>query len=230
MTARPEWEVTRLGAGPRSARLATRFDFGAHEDLLASVPVPARARGRRDARRVGPAHHDDGAPERAGAASRSRSVGTRTSSCPAPIATTGSSGCPNGANATLDGRGIPTGRARPAAAERAPLAGRDLDDLFALGPERVLTLGRGGSPADAHLRRRLPVRAGVLTERVGVLCDRADDRTDERARSPVTSRPSARARPTRRPSPSPFPWSSRRRAGSAPVARAPSGDLRGSRA
>ena len=29
MLARPEWEVTRLGAGPRSARLAARFDFGA---------------------------------------------------------------------------------------------------------------------------------------------------------------------------------------------------------
>ena len=40
MLARPEWEVTRLGSGPRSARLAARFDFGAYEDLLASFPFP----------------------------------------------------------------------------------------------------------------------------------------------------------------------------------------------
>ena len=49
-------------------------------------------------------------------------------------------GLPERAHAHLDGRGIPSGRARPAAAEDAPLADRDFDDLFALGPDRVLTL------------------------------------------------------------------------------------------
>ncbi len=41
---------------------------------------------------------------------------------------------PAAAHAALDGRGIPTGRARPVPAETATLAGRDLDDLFALEP------------------------------------------------------------------------------------------------
>ena len=66
MLARPEWEVTRLGAGPRSARLAARFDFGAHEDLMAAFPFPHElavdvtlaASGLRD--------RDHGAAERAG--------------------------------------------------------------------------------------------------------------------------------------------------------------------
>ena len=50
---------------------------------------------------------------------------------------------PDVAHAALDGRGIPTGRARPVASESARLAGRDFDDLYALGPERILELANG---------------------------------------------------------------------------------------
>jgi aldose 1-epimerase len=139
MLARPEWEVTRLGAGPRSARLAARFDFGAHEDLLASFPFPHEltvdvtlaASGLRITTMVRPSGPAS-VPVAFGWHPYLQQPGTDRSAWEL--------GLPERANARLDGRGIPTGRARPAAAERAPLADRDLDDLFALGPERKLTL------------------------------------------------------------------------------------------
>ncbi len=139
MLARPEWEVTRLGAGPRSARLASRFDFGAHDDLLASFPFPHElaidvtlsASGLRVTTTVRPN----------GPVSVPVAFGWHPYlQLPASERDSWELGLPERANARLDGRGIPTGRARPAAAERAPLAGRSLDDLFALGPSRVLTL------------------------------------------------------------------------------------------
>jgi galactose mutarotase-like enzyme len=142
MLARPEWEVTRLGAGPRSARLAARFDFGAHEDLLASFPFPHElaidvtlaASGLRVTTSVRPS----------GPNSVPVAFGWHPYlQLPGADRDTWELGLPERANARLDGRGIPTGRARPAAAERAPLADRDLDDLFALGPDRVLTLATG---------------------------------------------------------------------------------------
>ncbi len=142
MLARPEWEVTRLGAGPRSARLAARFDWGAHEDLMAAFPFPHEL-----------------AVDVTLAASGLRIVTTVRPNGPAsvPIAfgwhpylqLPGSPRdeweltLPAAAHAALDGRGIPTGRARPVSADSAPLAGRDLDDLFALGPDRILTLATG---------------------------------------------------------------------------------------
>ena len=139
MLARPEWEVTRLGAGPRSARLAARFDFGAHEDLLASFPFPHElavdvtlaASGLRVTTTVRPSGPVR-VPVAFGWHPYLQLPGTERDEWEL--------GLPERANAHLDGRGIPTGRARPAVAERAPLAGRDLDDLFALGAERVLTL------------------------------------------------------------------------------------------
>ena len=139
MLARPEWEVTRLGAGPRSARLAARFDFGVHEDLMAGFPFPHEV-----------------AVDVTLAASGLRIVTTVRPSGPVsvPIAfgwhpylrlpggprDSWDLALPARAHAALDGRGIPTGRARPAEAEAAPLAGRDFDDLFALGPDRIITL------------------------------------------------------------------------------------------
>lgn len=147
MLARPEWEVTRLGAGPRSARLAARFDWAAHEDLMAAFPFPHEL-----------------AIDVTLAASGLRIVTTVRPSGPAsvPIAfgfhpylqLPGSSrdrwtlGLPACAHASLDGRGIPTGRARPVDADTAPLEGRDLDDLFALGPDRVITLTSRRRAAD----------------------------------------------------------------------------------
>jgi aldose 1-epimerase len=148
MLARPEWEITRLGAGPRSARLAARFDFGAHEDLMAAFPFPHEL-----------------AVDVTLAASGLRIVTTVRPN--GPVSVPVAFGwhpylqVPGGpregwelerpacAHAALDGRGIPTGRARPVDAETAPLGARDLDDLFALGPDRIFTL--------ANAERRLTI-------------------------------------------------------------------------
>jgi aldose 1-epimerase len=139
MLARPEWEVTRLGAGPRSARLAARFDFGAHEDLMAAFPFPHEvavdvtlaATGLRIVTTVRP-NGPVSVPVAFGWHPYLRLPGGPRDSWDLAL--------PAAAHAALDGRGIPTGRARPMEAERAPLAGRDLDDLFALGPDRIIKL------------------------------------------------------------------------------------------
>jgi aldose 1-epimerase len=140
MLARPEWEVTRLGAGPRSARLAARFDFGAHEDLMAAFPFP----------------HELAVDVTLAASGSLRIVTTVRPNGPVsvPVAfgwhpylklpggprDSWELELPARAHAALDGRGIPTGRARPVEAETERLEGRDLDDLFALGPDRIITL------------------------------------------------------------------------------------------
>ncbi|MGZ4755494.1 MAG: aldose epimerase family protein [Acidimicrobiia bacterium] len=139
MLARPEWEVTRLGAGPRSARLAARFDWGAHEDLMAVFPFPHElavdvtlaASGLRIVTSVRP-NGPMSVPVAFGWHPYLRLPGATRNHWDLAL--------PERAHAALDGRGIPTGRARPSPAETAPLAGRDLDELFALGPDRILSL------------------------------------------------------------------------------------------
>jgi aldose 1-epimerase len=142
MLARPEWDVTRLGAGPRSARLAARFDFGAHEDLMAAFPFPHElavdvtlaASGLRIVTTVRP-NGPVSVPIAFGWHPYLRLPGTPRDRWELAL--------PALAHAALDGRGIPTGRARPVEAVTAPLAGRDLDDLFALGSDRIITLATG---------------------------------------------------------------------------------------
>jgi galactose mutarotase-like enzyme len=156
MLARPEWEVTRLGAGPRSARLAARFEWSEHEDLMAAFPFPHEL-----------------SVDVTLAAAGVRIVTTVRPSGPQRVAfgwhpylqLPGSSrdawelSLPACAHAALDGRGIPTGRARPVEASTEALAGRDLDELFALGPDRVITLandGRRSAPGDRSSGDRAP--------------------------------------------------------------------------
>ena len=142
MLARPEWEITRLGAGPRSARLAARFDWAAHDDLMAVFPFPHEL-----------------AIDVTLASSGLRVVTTVRPNGPVsvPIAfgwhpylqlpnaarDDWELSLPECAHSALDGRGIPTGRARPVPAETARLGGRDLDDLFALSTDRILRLASG---------------------------------------------------------------------------------------
>lgn len=139
MLARPEWEVTRLGSGPRSARLAARFDFGVHEDLMAAFPFPHElavdvtlaASGLRVVTTVRP-NGPVSVPVAFGWHPYLQLPGARRDRWELAL--------PACAHAALDGRGIPTGRARPVPADTAALEGRDLDDLFALGQDRIITL------------------------------------------------------------------------------------------
>ena len=139
MLARPEWEVTRLGELARSARVAARFDFGAHEDLLAGFPFPHELSVdvtlSASALRVVTTVHADGpapVPVAFGWHPYLRLPGTPRDRWELTL--------PDRAHAVLDARGIPTGRARPEPAETVSLDGCDLDELYALGADRVLSL------------------------------------------------------------------------------------------
>lgn len=139
LLARQEWDVTRLGATGRSARVAARFDFGAHDDLLAAFPFPheltvdvtltsTALRIVTSVRPTGPQR----VPLAFGWHPYLRLPGMPRDRWELHL--------PARAHARLDKRGIPTGRARPVEAETAPLAGRSLDELYALGTDRVLSL------------------------------------------------------------------------------------------
>jgi galactose mutarotase-like enzyme len=142
MIARPEWDVTALGAGERTARVAARFDFGAHDDLLASFPFP---------------HELSVAVTLSASGLRVATAVRPTGRTPVPVAfgwhpyfqlperprDDWEVALPARAHARLDRRGVPTGRARTEPAERVPLRGHELDDLYALGPDRVLALHAG---------------------------------------------------------------------------------------
>jgi galactose mutarotase-like enzyme len=142
MLARPEWEVTQLGANRTSARVTARFDFGAHDDLLASFPFP---------------HELTVAVRLSASRLRVETAVRPTGRTPVPVAfgwhpyfqlpdrprDEWDLQLPARAHARLDKRGIPTGRATPEPAVRAPLAGRVLDDLYALGTDRTLALVAG---------------------------------------------------------------------------------------
>jgi galactose mutarotase-like enzyme len=139
MAARRGWRVTSLGSTARVARLSVAFDFTAHDDLLASFPFPHElmvdAELGAGGLRVRTTVHASGGvavPVSFGwhpylrvpvAAKRQASVHR-----------------PPGAEVRLDRRGIPTGAATPVDATTIPLAGADLDDLFALGPDRRFRL------------------------------------------------------------------------------------------
>jgi galactose mutarotase-like enzyme len=139
LLARPEWDVTRLGATGRSARVAASFDFGAHDDLLAAFPFPHELTVdvtlTRTALRIVTIVRPTGAggvPAAFGWHPYLRLPGAPRDRWVLSL--------PARAHARLDKRGIPTGRARPADAETEPLGGRSLDELYALGAERVLSL------------------------------------------------------------------------------------------
>jgi galactose mutarotase-like enzyme len=139
MLARPEWEVTRLGGGERIAGVAARFDFGRHEDLLAAFPFPHElvvevalsSRTLRIATSIRPTAHLS-VPIAFGWHPYLRLPRAPRDSWELTL--------PARAHARLDRRGIPTGRARPVPAETAPLAGRSLDELYALGTDRTISL------------------------------------------------------------------------------------------
>lgn len=139
MTARRGWHVARLGAGARVARLTACFGFDAHPELLASFPFPHELtvalvlgsgglRVTTSVRPTGPV----AVPISFGWHPYLRVPGARRDEWEVAL--------PECAHARLDRRGIPTGRARAQAPSRSVLAGRELDDLFALGVDRVFTM------------------------------------------------------------------------------------------
>ncbi len=139
MSARPGWEVVPVDG--RS--LASRFDFGAHPDLLASFPFPHELRIDVvvDATTLSVA-----------------TTLTPTTGRAVPVAfgyhpylsLPGASRedihvrLPARRHLELDDQGLPTGGARVEDAEDEPLGTRTFDDLYQLGDDRRLALTGGG--------------------------------------------------------------------------------------
>jgi galactose mutarotase-like enzyme len=143
MTAHGGWRLAGVQAEPRAAWLRATFDYGAWPQLLAAFPFPheltvdARVEHARltvttvlratGARRVPvsfgwhPYLRVPGAPRRDWRLH-----------------------LPEREHLLLDGRGLPTGTAKPEAAEHRPVGGRTFDDLYALGRDRRLALEGAG--------------------------------------------------------------------------------------
>jgi aldose 1-epimerase len=139
MSARPGWEV--IATEPR--RLATRFEFGAHPDLLASFPFPHELR-------------IDVAVEATTLTVDTTVVPTGERSVPlafgyhpylrlpsAPRLDTHLR-LPWRRHIELDARGLPTGASQAQEAEDEPLGTRAFDDLYELGDDRRLGLSSEG--------------------------------------------------------------------------------------
>ena len=139
MSARPGWEV--VDTAPQ--RLVTRFDFGAHPDLLASFPFPHELRiavavDAADADR----RHDRRPHQRP-----VRSAGVRLPPLPPPPVRPASrhpAPAPARRHIELDARGLPTGASHAEDAEDEPLEARVFDDLYELGDDRRLALSSDG--------------------------------------------------------------------------------------
>jgi galactose mutarotase-like enzyme len=141
-----KWNILRLDAGGRAATLRAAFDFGAHDDLLATFPFPHTVEVR------------------AKVEGRSLSITTTvraTGHCAVPV----SFGwhpyfrlpgvrradtvlvLPKRRHLALDARGLPTGKSTGEKAECDLLGERDFDDAYKLTKrDRVLALegaGRG---------------------------------------------------------------------------------------
>jgi aldose 1-epimerase len=139
MTARSGWTVRRLD----ERTLRGWFDFGAHPDLLASFPFP---------------HHltIDAAVEAATLTMATTVVPTTDRAVPVAFGyhpyfllpgvarEAVRLGLPARRHVELDGRQLPTGAARPEAAEDEPIGTRVFDDLYEVAAGQGLSLAGGG--------------------------------------------------------------------------------------
>jgi aldose 1-epimerase len=139
MSAQPGWEVVDVG----ERTLATRFDFGAHPELLASFPFP----------------HELGIDVAVDATTLTLATTlTPTTDRPVPVAfgyhpylslpgvrrDDVHLRLPARRHRELDDRQLPTGAARAEDVEDAPLGTRAFDDLYELDDDRRLALRGGG--------------------------------------------------------------------------------------
>ena len=147
MTAQADWEVVAVS----QHSLTTRFDFGAHLNLLASFPFP----------------HEVGIEVSVEATTlRVATTLVPTGDRPVPVAfgyhpylclpnarrENVSLRLPARRHLELDERQLPTGRVRVEEMEDEPVGTRTFDDLYALADDRQLALTGGG--------RRLVVELG----------------------------------------------------------------------
>ena len=139
MSAQPGWEV--VAADERS--MASRFDFGARSDLLASFPFPHELRIAVDVDATTlsvattlTATSDRAVPAAFGYHPYLNLPGARRADIQVRL--------PARRHLELDDRQLPTGAARAEDAEDDPLGTRTFDDLYELDDDRRLALTGGG--------------------------------------------------------------------------------------
>jgi aldose 1-epimerase len=139
MSAHPGWEV--VAAAPH--RLTTRFDFGAHPDLLASFPFPHELRMAVavDATTLTVDTTVVPTSDRSVPLAFGYHPYLRLPSAPRADARLR---LPRRRHIELDARGLPTGGSHVEDAEVEPLGTRAFDDLYELGDDRRLALGGDG--------------------------------------------------------------------------------------
>jgi galactose mutarotase-like enzyme len=150
MVAARGWEVVRL----EPARLHTRFDYGAREDLLKAFPFPHRldlratltADGLRVELTVTPTGRRR-VPISFGWHPYFRVPGDRRRWYVE---------LPPRRHLALTSRGIPTGASRPEPAERRHLGTRLVDEAYALGRDRLFALEGGGRRVEVRFGARYP--------------------------------------------------------------------------
>ncbi len=143
MAARPEWKVVLVQAAERAAVMRARFDFGAHDDLLASFPFPhlveLEVKVSEDGVTVSTTVRPTGrrrVPVSFGYHPWFRLPGVRRQQVRLEL--------PSCTRVLLDRKGLPTGETEPHRAEAELLGDRSLDDLFAVGTDRRFAISGGG--------------------------------------------------------------------------------------
>jgi aldose 1-epimerase len=139
MSAQPGWEVVAVDA--RS--LVSRFDFGAHPELLASFPFPHELRIAVEVDATTLSVATTVTPTAGGAVPVAFGYhpyltlpGTERGDIHLRL--------PERRHLQLDGRQLPTGAGSTEEAEDEPLETRTLDDLYELADDRRLALTGGG--------------------------------------------------------------------------------------
>jgi aldose 1-epimerase len=139
MSAQPGWEIVAV----EQRSFATRFDFGAHPDLLASFPFPHELR-------------IDVGVDAATLTVATTVVPTSDRRVPITFGYHPYLRLPPGnrdevrlrlptrQHIELDARGLPTGTIHPEEAEEEPLGSRVFDDLYEVTVDRWLAVGGGG--------------------------------------------------------------------------------------
>ena len=152
MSAQPGWEVVERA----EHSFTTRFDFGAHPDLLASFPFPHELRIDVAVDRHDAAGGDDRRRRRPIERSRSRSATTPTSACPGASGRTSASASPPAGTSSSTTVGSRREWPAPRTPRTSALGSRTFDDLYELDDDRRLELTGGGRRLALELEEGYP--------------------------------------------------------------------------
>lgn len=169
MAARPEWKVVLVQAAERAAVMRARFDFGAHDDLLAVFPFPhlveievkvtedglvVSTTVRPTARRR--------VPVALGYHPWFRLPGVRRPQVRLEL--------PTCTRLLLDRKGLPTGETESLRASVEPLGDQTIDDLYAVASDRRFAISGGDRRLVVQLEKGYACAQVYAPEGQNVVC------------------------------------------------------------